>query len=72
MDFWDRNRKRVAVNNAEDAGGVADSIDVRMALIERVRSGEITLAQSQAELKKIKRNARKNGKTTRQKAWAQG
>jgi len=58
-------RKKMAVREAEKAGNVADSMEVRMALIARVHAGEITLEQAQAELKKIKAYALKNGKTTR-------
>ena len=50
---------------AEAAGEVADSMEVRMALMARVHSGEITLEQAQAELAKIKRNAKRNGLKTR-------
>lgn len=62
----DRN---AAVAAAETAGEVADSLDVRKALLERVRKGEITLEQAQDELKKLKRGAAKAGKTTRSKVW---
>lgn len=57
--------KRQAVRDAEAAGGVADSMDVRLALMARVKSGEISLSQAQAELMAIKRNAKKSGKATR-------
>ncbi len=36
--------KRDAVKNAEADGLVADSMDVRKALMERVHAGEITLS----------------------------
>jgi len=58
-------RKRDAIKQAESEGKVADSMDYRKALMERVHSGEITLEAAQAELKRTKRNAGKNGKTTR-------
>jgi hypothetical protein len=57
--------KRAAVNEAEAAGQVADSMDVRMALMARVGKGEITLQQAQDELKRIKRTAKATGKATR-------
>ena len=57
------------MKEAESDGRVADSLDVRMALMEQVRSGEKTLEEVQAELKKIKRNAKKNGKITRNQAY---
>jgi hypothetical protein len=64
--------KRQAVKDGEAAGQVADSMDVRMALMARVRSGEITLAQAQAELKKIQRGAKASGKVTRAQAFSRG
>ncbi len=63
------SRKISAVREAEQAGEVADSMDVRMALIARVSAGEITLEQAQAELARIKRQATKNGKTTRGRVY---
>lgn len=64
--------KRDAVKTAEAAGQVADSMDVRLALMDRVHRGEITLAQAQAELKKIKSGAKKAGKVTRAQAFSRG
>ena len=72
-DKWEASRdKRKNIISNEEEGNVADSLDVRMALMEKVRSGECTLAEVQAELKKIKRNAKKNGKITRNQAWNDG
>jgi hypothetical protein len=65
MDPLRSRQKLDAVKAAEAEGKVADSMDYRMALMERVHKGEITLEQAQAELKKVKRNAKKNGMTTR-------
>jgi hypothetical protein len=64
--------KRDAVNNAEAAGQVADSMDVRKALMAKVHSGEMTLQDAQAELERIKRGAKKAGKVTRSQAFNQG
>lgn len=64
--------KKRAVKEAEKCGVVADSMDVRMALMERVRAKEITLEQAQAELSKIKRSAKSNGMTTRSKVFHEG
>lgn len=58
----ERNRE---LREAEAAGEVADSMDVRKALIERMDAGELTLEEVQAELKSIKRGASKAGKVTR-------
>lgn len=64
--------KRKNVKDEEAAGNVADSGEVRLELMKRVRSGEITLLEAQNELKKIKRNAKKNGQTTRSQAFNRG
>jgi hypothetical protein len=64
--------KRRAMNKAEEAGQVADSMEVRHQLLEKVRKGEATLEQVQAELKKIKRNAKQNGQITRSQAFSRG
>ena len=66
---YDRWRlRREALRRAETRGEVADSMEVRKALVARVRSGEITLEQAQAELARIKRGAKKAGKVTRDQA----
>jgi hypothetical protein len=72
MDSWRRNEKFAAIKTAESAGVVADSMEVRMALIARMDAGELTLEQVQAELKKIKRNAKKNGLVTRSQVFSRG
>jgi hypothetical protein len=64
--------KRRALQAAEDAGAVADSMDVRRALMARVHAGEITLEQAQDELKKIKAGAARDGKVTREQAFNAG
>lgn len=62
--------KRNALDTADAAGEVADSMDVRKKLIEQMQRGEKTLAEIQAELATIKRNAKKNGKLTRTQVWS--
>jgi len=57
---------------AETNGQVADSLDVRKALMDRVLSGEITLEYAQAELAKIKRGAKAAGLVTRSQAFRAG
>ncbi|MEI7177084.1 hypothetical protein [Pectobacterium carotovorum] len=64
--------KRIHMEDCESKGLVADSMEVRMALMEKVKSGEITLQQAQDELEKIKRNAKKNGLMTRSQAYRAG
>lgn len=69
MDYFEHRDKLDAVRNAEAAGKVADSMDVRLALMARVHAGEITLQAAQDELKRIKRSAKKNGQITRAQAY---
>jgi hypothetical protein len=67
--FEAKNEKRRAVDAAEKSGQVADSMDVRKKLMEQLHSGEKTLAEIQKELATIKRNAKKNGMSTRNQIW---
>ena len=69
MDYFKHKEKLARVKTAEAQGQVADSMDVRLALIARMHAGELTLEQVQAELKRIKRGASKAGQTTRAKAY---
>lgn len=64
--------KRAAVKDAEASGQVADSMDVRRALIDRMHKGEITLAEAQAQLKKIQSGAKRAGLLTRAQAFSRG
>ena len=64
--------KRAAVKDAEASGQVADSMDVRRALIDRMHKGEITLAEAQAQLKKIQSGAKRAGLVTREQAFSRG
>lgn len=64
--------KRAAVEAAEQHGEIADSMDVRARLIGEMQRGEKTLAQIQAELAQIKRDAKRNGKTTRSAVYNRG
>lgn len=68
-DYFVHREKHRSMVKAEDAGLVADSLDVRMAILARVKAGEITLEQGQDELKRIKRGAKKAGKVTRAQAY---
>lgn len=67
--FWRVEAQKDALRKAETGGQVADSLEVRMALMERVRKGEITLEAAQTELKRIKRGAKAAGKVTRSQAF---
>ena len=64
--------KRANVKKCEEDGIIADSIEVRMALMDQVKNGEKTLEEVQKELAKIKRNAKKSGKITRNQAFIRG
>lgn len=64
--------KKRAVKVAESEGMVADSLDVRMALMARVRAGEISLERAQSELRKIQATAKINGLMTRAQAFNGG
>lgn len=64
--------KRANVKACEEKGIVADSMEVRKTLMEQVYSGEKTLEQVQAELKKIKAQAKKNGMLTQAQAFSRG
>ena len=71
MDYIDRLNRRDALKKAESNGEIADSHEVRLALMAKFHSGENTLEEVQSELKKIKRNAKKNGLKTRDQAYRQ-
>ncbi len=62
--------KHRAVDKAEAAGEVSDSMAVRMVLIERMNKGELTLAQVGGELKRIKREGKRQGKLTRAQVFS--
>jgi hypothetical protein len=68
-DYFVHKQKMDNQRAAEAQGKVADSMDIRLALMERVHAGEITLADAQAELKRIQRNAKKAGLITRAAAY---
>ena len=70
---WDaRLDKRVNIEKLEEQCLIADSMEVRKSLVERVMRGEITPEQSREELKRIQRNAKRNGLKTRNQAWREG
>lgn len=62
--------KRHACQRAEQAGEIADSMEVRQKLIDQMKSGEKSLAEIQSELNAIKHSAKRNGKLTRQQVWS--
>lgn len=69
-DWYDRRTdKRVALQLAEEQGLVADSTSYRQSLVLKMQSGEYTQEQALAELRKVKRDAKKNGLKTRDQVW---
>ena len=68
-DYFVHKQKLENQKSAEDAGQVSDSLTVRMALMERVRLGEITLDEAKRELKRIQREGKKAGQMTRAQAY---
>lgn len=61
----EQRRARIDDRKAADAAGlIADGMEYRLALVKRVKAGEITLEQAQAELRSVQRGARKAGKRT--------
>lgn len=67
--WMDVSDSRNALEAAEGKGIVADSKEVRLALMQQFHSGKKTLEEVQAELAAIKRGAKKNGKLTRDQAY---
>lgn len=67
--FWAAEARKDDLRKAEQDGRVADSMEVRMALMAQFERGEKTLEQVQDELAAIKRNAKKSGKVTRSQAY---
>lgn len=69
-DWYDRRiDKGVTLQIAEEQGIVADSTEFRLSLVAKLKSGELTIEQAQAQLRTVKRDARKNGKKTRSQIW---
>lgn len=68
-DYFKHRARMEQQRAAEASGRVADSLDVRVALIKRMHAGELTLDEVQSEVKRLKRNAKKNGQITRNQAY---
>ena len=62
--------KRRAVEQAEENGDIVDSMKARLALMAKVKSGEITLGEAQLALKKLKREGKKRGLLTREQVYS--
>lgn len=69
MNIDAKFRKKHALSDSEEAGDVADSLDVRVKLLGRVESGEISLEEAQVQLAKIKNGAKSKGLKTRSEIW---
>lgn len=61
IDHYQRWKDRDAIMRDPNT---ADNMEVRKALMARVRAGEITLAECQAELAEIQREAKRQGRQT--------
>lgn len=73
MTSWLASRRKFEARRAAEASGqVADSMEVRKAIMARFHAGEITLQQAQVEIAHIKRGAKKAGKITRAQAFSRG
>ena len=71
-DCFTHSRKMAAIRAAEDSGEVADSQSVRLSLIAEVHAGTKTLEQVQAELRKIRKGAKRLGLKTRSSVYRHG
>lgn len=69
MDYFEHKRRLDHQKVREADGAVADSMDVRKVLIAKMNAGEMTLAEVQAELARIKRGAKKAGQITRAQTY---
>lgn len=69
MDYLKHKERLDWQKKAEADGRVADSMEVRKAIMQRFHVGELTLEQAQAEIMRIKRGAKKAGKITRDQAY---
>lgn len=69
MDTTEYLRRRAWQKQAESEGRVADSMEVRLAIMDRFHNGEITLEEAQTEVMRLKRGAKRNGQITRNQAF---
>jgi hypothetical protein len=67
--FWRNEQRKYDLKTAETEGRVADSMEIRLALIAKMHAGEMTLDEVQTELARIKRGAKAAGKVTRAQAF---
>lgn len=67
--YSERMRQKKRNEDEADAKGlIADSVSVRVALMEKFHAGDMTLEEVQAEVNRLKRTAKKNGMITRTQA----
>lgn len=64
-DYFEHSRRMNTIKEAEEGGLVADSMDVRLQIVAKIKAGEMSLQEGQAELKRIQRKAKQNGQLTR-------
>lgn len=70
MDSTEHIRRMDAVKAAEAKGEVADSMEVRLAIMARADAGEITFQEAQDQIRKLKAGAKRQGKTTRSRVYS--
>lgn len=49
------------IRDGGDADSAADNMEVRLSIVARIKAGEISLAEGQAELRRIQRIAKARG-----------
>ncbi len=72
MGILEHRARMGDVKATEEAGEVADSMNVRKQILARVHAGELTPSEAQAELARIKRGAAKRGQKTRSSVYRNG
>ena len=68
-DIFEAKERQQMIADAEQQGRVSDSLEVRMALIKKMQEEGRTLKEIQDELKRIKREGKRNGQITRAQAY---
>jgi hypothetical protein len=69
MNDAQRTKALADMRAAESAGLVADSMTARLDLVAKVKAGDITVAEAQKRLRKLRRTANENGKITQRQAF---
>jgi uncharacterized membrane protein YjjP (DUF1212 family) len=70
VDYLEHSHRMGRIKEAEEAGQVADSMEVRLQIVARIKAGEISLQEGQAELRRIQRQAATRGQSTRSQIYS--